>query len=60
MPSAAAKWTLVAFLVAIGVALAGAGIYVSEADDAPGAAVIGVALMLGALWLAVRVARRKH
>jgi hypothetical protein len=46
--------------VAVGVAIAAAGIYVGEADDAPGAALIGIVLMIGALALAVRAARRKN
>jgi hypothetical protein len=46
-------------LVAIGVALAVAGIYVGETDDAPGAALLGFALMIGAVVLGVKIARRK-
>jgi hypothetical protein len=52
--------TLIALgLIAIGVGLAAAGIYLGETDDAPGAALIGILLMIGALALAVRTARRK-
>lgn len=47
-------------LVALGLALGAAGIYIGETDDAPGAAVIGILLMIGALALAVRTARRKN
>lgn len=50
---------LVLGLVASGIALCAAGIYVGETDDAPGAALIGIVLMLGAVALAVRIARRK-
>ena len=46
-------------LVAIGVAIAAAGIYIGEIDDAPGAALIGILLMIGAIVLGVRTARRK-
>ena len=46
-------------LVAIGVAIAGAGIYLGETDDAPGASLIGILLMIGAVALGVRIARRK-
>lgn len=46
-------------IVAIGVAIAAAGIYLGETDDAPGAALIGILLMIGAVVLAVRTARRK-
>ena len=46
-------------LVAIGVAFAAAGIYIGDTDDAPGAALIGIVLMIGAVVLGVRIARRK-
>jgi hypothetical protein len=51
---------VLAFSVAlIGVAIAAAGIYVGELDDAPGAGVGGIVLMLAAVVLAVKIARRK-
>ena len=46
-------------LVAIGVAIAAGGIYVGETDDAPGAAIAGILLMIGAAALGVRTALRK-
>ena len=46
-------------LIAIGVGIAAAGIYIGETDDAPGAALLGLLLMLGAVALAVRTARHK-
>ena len=46
-------------LIAIGVGIAVAGIYIGETDDAPGAALIGILLMIGAVALGVRTARRK-
>ena len=46
-------------LVVIGVALAAAGIYVGETDDAPGAALLGILLMIATLVFAVRIVRRK-
>ena len=46
-------------LIAIGVGIAAAGIYIGETDDAPGAALIGILLMIGAVALGVRTARRK-
>jgi beta-lactamase family protein len=46
-------------LIALGLAIAAMGIYVAEADDAPGAAVIGFLLMLGAVLFAVRTARNR-
>ena len=46
-------------LIVVGIALAAGGIYVGETDDAPGAAGIGLLLMIGAIVLGVRIARRK-
>jgi DNA-binding CsgD family transcriptional regulator len=52
--------TLIALgLIAIGVGIAAAGIYIGETDDAPGAALLGILLMLGALALSVRTVRRR-
>ncbi len=47
-------------LVLLGVALAAAGIYVGDTDDAPGAALLGLVVMLGLVTLAVKIARRKR
>ncbi len=46
-------------VAAIGVALCAAGIYLGETDDAPGAAVLGILLMIGSVVLSVKIARRK-
>jgi len=46
-------------IAAIGIAIALAGIYIGEKDDAPGGSLMGIVLMIGAMVLAVRVARRK-
>ncbi len=46
-------------LIALGLAIAAMGIYVANADDAPGAAVIGFLLMLAAVVLGVRIARNR-
>ena len=46
-------------LVVTGVALGAAGIYIGDKDDAPGAALIGIVLMIGAVALAARTAWRK-
>jgi hypothetical protein len=46
-------------LGAIGLAFAAAGIYVGETDDAPGAALLGILLLIGLVTLGVRIARRK-
>jgi len=45
--------------IAIGVGIASAGIYIGETDDAPGAALLGILLMIGAVTLGVRIAWRK-
>ncbi len=45
-------------LIAIGVAIAAAGIYIGETDDAPGAALIGILLLIVAVIVGVRTARR--
>src|SRR5688500_5098623 len=46
-------------LIALGLAIVAMGIYVANADDAPGAAVIGFLLMLAAVLLGVRTARNR-
>jgi MYXO-CTERM domain-containing protein len=46
-------------LITLGLALAAAGIHVGETDDAPGAALIGILLMLGLAGLGLRIARRR-
>jgi len=45
--------------VAIGVAIGVAGIYIGDIDDAPGASLVGILLMLGSIVLGIRTARRK-
>ena len=46
-------------LIALGMAIAAMGIYVADADDAPGAAVIGMLLMVVGVVLGVRAARNR-
>ena len=46
-------------LIALGLGIAAIGIYVAEADDAPGAAVIGLLLMVAGVVLGVRAARNR-
>ena len=46
-------------LFALGLAIAAMGIYVANADDAPGAAVIGMLLMVVGVVLGVRAARNR-
>ncbi|WP_050027634.1 hypothetical protein [Verrucomicrobium sp. BvORR034] len=57
--SPATKYIAALGLVVIGVALAVAGIYVGETDDAPGAALLGFLLMIASAVIAVRIVRRK-
>jgi len=46
-------------LGALGVAFAAGDIHVGETDDAPGAALLGIVIMLGLMAWAVKLARRK-
>jgi CubicO group peptidase (beta-lactamase class C family) len=46
-------------LIALGLATAAMGIYVGSADDAPGAAVIGIVLMAAGVVLGVRAGRNR-
>jgi hypothetical protein len=46
-------------LLALSLAIAAMGIYVADADDAPGAAVIGMLLMVVGVVLGVRAARNR-
>jgi len=45
-------------LIAIGIAVGAAGIHIGDIDDAPGAALMGILLMIGAVAAGVRTARR--
>lgn len=58
MKPSVTKLITVIGLIALGLALGALGIYVGETDDAPGAALIGLVLMLGLAVLGVRVWRR--
>lgn len=46
--------------IALGVVLGIAGIYIGDTDDAPGAALVGILLMIGLVILGARAARRKE
>jgi Na+/melibiose symporter-like transporter len=59
MNSSVTKFAMALGFIAIGVAIGAAGIYVGDTDDAPGAALMGILLMIGAVVLGVRTARRK-
>lgn len=58
------KYTVTKFMIPIGVAVIGialcaAGIYIGETDDAPGAALIGILLMIGLVTFSANMVRRK-
>ena len=59
MKTSAKNILLALGLIAIGVGIAAAGIYIGETDDAPGAAILGILLMVGTVTLGIRTARRK-
>ncbi len=59
MTSAVTSNVKAAALIALALAIGAMGIYVADADDAPGAAVIGLLLMIGAVVLGVKVARNR-
>ena len=46
-------------IIAIGVAICLALIWLGEYDDAPGASLVGMLLMIGSVVLGVKIARRK-
>ena len=46
-------------IAAVGVVICVAGICIGETDDAPGASLIGILLIAGAVALGARTARRK-
>lgn len=52
-------WGTAAFFFAVGVFIGIAGIYIGETDDAPGAALIGILLMVTLVVLGVRAWRRR-
>lgn len=60
MKSSVTNMLMALGLVAVGVGIAAADIFIGEMDDAPGAAIIGILQMLGAVVLSVRIARRRH
>jgi hypothetical protein len=59
MTSTVTNHVKAAALIAIALAIGAMGIYVAEADDAPGAAGIGLLLMIGAVVLAVQATRNR-
>ena len=53
------NWLMALVLVAVGLGIAAGAIYLGDTDDAPGASLVGILLLLGAVTLAVRIVRRK-
>ena len=51
------KKTKALSVVVIGAAICAAGIYVGDTDDAPGAALIGILVLIGAVILSVKIAK---
>ena len=46
-------------LIAIGIVIGVAAIYIGETDDAPGAALLGIILMIGMVVFGARIAWRR-
>ena len=59
MKSSATTLLIALGIIAVGLAIGAAGIYIGDTDDAPGAALAGILLMIGAVVLGVRTARRR-
>ena len=60
MRSTAATIVMAIGLVVVGIAIAAGAIYVGDTDDAPGASLVGILLMLGAFALAARMVWRRQ
>lgn len=60
MNSSIKKLCLGIGLIILGLGIAAIGIYLGEADDAPGAALIGILLMIGAVSFGARILQRKE
>jgi hypothetical protein len=54
------KWLFPALLIILGVGLGFAGITLGEADDSPGAGMLGLLLMVVVVSLGVRIAWRRR
>jgi hypothetical protein len=59
MKSSVRNFVVALGFIGVGVAIGAAGIYVGQIDDAPGAGLIGIVLMIAAVALGVRTMRRK-
>jgi len=59
MNASARNWTLALVLVAVGIAICAGAIYVGDTDDAPGASLAGILLLIGCVVLGARIVLRK-
>ena len=59
MKSFPIRLTILVCSIIAGLGFAVAGIYIGETDDAPGAALIGIILMIGIISMGVRTFRSK-
>lgn len=59
MKCSALKLVLPLGLVVVGIAIGATSIYIGETDDAPGAALIGILLMIGMVVLGATIAWRR-
>jgi tetrahydromethanopterin S-methyltransferase subunit C len=59
MKSSVTNLVMAVGLIALGVVIGAVGIYIGDTDDAPGASLLGILLMIGVVALGVRTARRK-
>jgi tetrahydromethanopterin S-methyltransferase subunit C len=59
MKSPVTNLVLALGIIAIGLAIGAAGIYIGDKDDAPGGALMGILLTIGAIVPGVKIARRK-
>jgi hypothetical protein len=58
MEPSVTKWLKVVLIALLGIVIGVGGVMLGEWDDAPGASLAAILLMLGAFWFAVKVARR--
>ena len=59
MKPSAAKYVKALGIIAVGVIICVGLIWLGDYDDAPGASLLGILLMIGSIVLGVRIARRK-
>lgn len=46
-------------IVAAGIVICATGIHIGDTGDAPGVSLLGILFLIGAIYLAIRTARRK-